>query len=62
MKGTMPRGLDVVEDAEAALRLQHDGKNRSEHVMIVDLLRNDLGRICVMGSVRVDDIFFGGEV
>jgi para-aminobenzoate synthetase / 4-amino-4-deoxychorismate lyase len=57
MKGTMPRGLDIFEDAEAALRLQRDEKNRSEHVMIVDLLRNDLGRICTMGSVRVEDIF-----
>jgi para-aminobenzoate synthetase / 4-amino-4-deoxychorismate lyase len=57
MKGTMPRGLDIAEDAEAVLRLQHDEKNRSEHVMIVDLLRNDLGRICTMGSVRVEDIF-----
>jgi para-aminobenzoate synthetase / 4-amino-4-deoxychorismate lyase len=57
MKGTMRRGLDVVEDEEAALRLQRDEKNRSEHVMIVDLLRNDLGRICAMGSVRVEDIF-----
>jgi para-aminobenzoate synthetase / 4-amino-4-deoxychorismate lyase len=57
MKGTMSRGLDVAEDAEAALRLQRDEKNRSEHVMIVDLLRNDLGRICTMGSVQVEDIF-----
>jgi para-aminobenzoate synthetase / 4-amino-4-deoxychorismate lyase len=57
MKGTMPRGLDIAEDTEAVLRLQHDEKNRSEHVMIVDLLRNDLGRICTMGSVRVEDIF-----
>jgi para-aminobenzoate synthetase/4-amino-4-deoxychorismate lyase len=57
MKGTMPRGLDVGEDEEAAHRLQCDEKNRSEHVMIVDLLRNDLGRICAMGSVRVEDIF-----
>ena len=57
MKGTMPRGLDIAEDAEAVFRLQHDEKNRSEHVMIVDLLRNDLGRICTMGSVRVEDIF-----
>jgi para-aminobenzoate synthetase/4-amino-4-deoxychorismate lyase len=57
MKGTMPRGLDISEDAEASLRLQRDEKNRSEHVMIVDLLRNDLGRICTMGSVQVEDIF-----
>ena len=57
MKGTMPRGLDFMEDIEVALRLKDDEKNRSEHVMIVDLLRNDLGRICAMGSVKVEDIF-----
>jgi para-aminobenzoate synthetase/4-amino-4-deoxychorismate lyase len=57
MKGTMPRGLDSTEDAATALRLQHDEKNRAEHLMIVDLLRNDLGRICSMGSVHVDDLF-----
>jgi para-aminobenzoate synthetase/4-amino-4-deoxychorismate lyase len=57
MKGTMPRGLDSVEDIAAALRLQNDEKNRAEHVMIVDLLRNDLGRICTMGSIRVEDLF-----
>ena len=57
MKGTMSRGLDSAEDIEAAARLQSDDKNRAEHVMIVDLLRNDLGRICTMGSVTVEDIF-----
>lgn len=57
MKGTMPRGLDSVEDIETALRLKNDEKNRAEHVMIVDLLRNDLGRICTMGSIRVEDLF-----
>jgi para-aminobenzoate synthetase / 4-amino-4-deoxychorismate lyase len=57
MKGTMPRGMDAEEDTAAALRLQSDEKNRSEHVMIVDLLRNDLGRICTMGSVQVEDLF-----
>jgi para-aminobenzoate synthetase / 4-amino-4-deoxychorismate lyase len=57
MKGTMPRGRDSREDVEAAARLQQDEKNRAEHVMIVDLLRNDLGRICTMGSVQVEDIF-----
>lgn len=57
MKGTMPRGLDAYEDAQATLRLQNDEKNRSEHVMIVDLLRNDLGRICKVGSIKVEDLF-----
>lgn len=57
MKGTMPRGFDSNEDSQAALRLQNDEKNRSEHVMIVDMLRNDLGRICTMGSVQVEDLF-----
>lgn len=57
MKGTAARGLDTDEDVEAAKWLQNDEKNRAEHVMIVDLLRNDLGRICTMGSVHVDDIF-----
>jgi para-aminobenzoate synthetase/4-amino-4-deoxychorismate lyase len=57
MKGTMPRGFDAEEDRRATLLLQKDEKNCSEHVMIVDLLRNDLGRICEMGSVEVEDIF-----
>jgi para-aminobenzoate synthetase/4-amino-4-deoxychorismate lyase len=57
MKGTWPRGLDAAEDALAALALHHDEKNRSEHIMIVDLLRNDLGRICSTGSIRVDGLF-----
>lgn len=57
MKGTMPRGLDSTEDAQAILRLQNDEKNRSEHIMIVDLLRNDLGRICTTGSIQVEDLF-----
>jgi para-aminobenzoate synthetase / 4-amino-4-deoxychorismate lyase len=57
MKGTMPRGLDAAEDAAEAIRLRNDPKNRSEHVMIVDLLRNDLGRICTMGSVQVKELF-----
>ncbi len=57
MKGTMPRGLDIHEDEQQSARLGSDEKNRSEHVMIVDLLRNDLGRICIPGSVSVEDIF-----
>jgi para-aminobenzoate synthetase / 4-amino-4-deoxychorismate lyase len=57
MKGTWPRGLNTAGDSDAARQLQHDEKNRSEHVMIVDLLRNDLGRLCEYGTVRVDDLF-----
>ncbi|HEY2038684.1 MAG TPA: aminodeoxychorismate synthase component I [Edaphobacter sp.] len=57
MKGTMPRGMDAAEDEQQAKRLRADEKNCSEHVMIVDLLRNDLGRICRMGSVQVDELF-----
>jgi para-aminobenzoate synthetase/4-amino-4-deoxychorismate lyase len=57
MKGTMPRGLDIAEDDAQSARLQTDEKNRSEHVMIVDLLRADLGRICRSGSVQVEDLF-----
>jgi para-aminobenzoate synthetase/4-amino-4-deoxychorismate lyase len=57
MKGTWPRGMNLAEDRNAEARLRNDEKNRSEHVMIVDLLRNDLGRICAYGSVQVDDLF-----
>ncbi len=57
MKGTARRGADIAEDETIAHGLQNDIKNRSENVMIVDLLRNDLGRICEYGSVRVDRLF-----
>ena len=58
MKGTMPRGLDLADDERMATFLRNDEKNCSEHVMIVDLLRNDLGRICRPGSVQVQNPFF----
>ena len=57
MKGTWKRGNDLAEDRRAEQDLRNDEKNRSEHVMIVDLLRNDLGRICQYGSVKVDELF-----
>jgi para-aminobenzoate synthetase / 4-amino-4-deoxychorismate lyase len=57
MKGTIPRGLDRADDARIANLLRNDEKNRAEHVMIVDLLRNDLGRICRPGTVQVQDPF-----
>ncbi len=57
MKGTAARGRDAAEDRSWALALAADEKNRAENVMIVDLLRSDLGRIAEMGSVRVEQLF-----
>jgi anthranilate synthase component I len=52
--GTRPRGADQAEDAKIAEGLLADEKERAEHVMLVDLGRNDLGRVCEYGSVHVD--------
>ena len=57
MKGTAPRGRTTAEDRAQSDWLRNDPKNRSENVMIVDLLRNDLGRLCNFGSVRAQDLF-----
>jgi para-aminobenzoate synthetase/4-amino-4-deoxychorismate lyase len=57
MKGTAPRGRTTREDREIAEWLRNDPKNRSENVMIVDLLRNDLGRVARTGSVRAERLF-----
>jgi para-aminobenzoate synthetase/4-amino-4-deoxychorismate lyase len=57
MKGTMQRGRTAAEDSRFAIELQQDVKNRSENVMIVDLLRNDLGRLSRMGGVHVQSLF-----
>lgn len=54
MKGTAPRGRWEEEDAEHAQALVESQKERAENVMIVDLLRNDMGRLAQTGSVRVD--------
>jgi para-aminobenzoate synthetase / 4-amino-4-deoxychorismate lyase len=54
MKGTAPRGLHPAADAVARDRLVHSEKERAENVMIVDVVRNDLGRVATVGSVRID--------
>lgn len=56
IKGTRPRGSSAAEDQALALELQDSVKDRAELTMIVDLERNDLGRICKAGTVRVPDL------
>ena len=57
MKGTSPRGTSKEDDRLKRDWLQSDEKNRAENLMIVDLLRNDLGRICRPGSVETPELF-----
>jgi anthranilate synthase component 1 len=56
--GTSPRGATEAEDEELADKMIHDGKERSEHVMLVDLGRNDVGRVSQYGSVKVDKLMY----
>ena len=54
--GTAPRGRDAAADAQAIAGLRASAKERAEHIMLIDLERNDLGRVCQPGSVRVDEL------
>lgn len=54
--GTRPRSSDSIEDAGLSAELIAHPKERAEHVMLIDLERNDLGRVCVPGSVTVDEM------
>jgi anthranilate synthase component 1 len=56
--GTLPRGADEVEDRALEAELRSDEKEVAEHVMLVDLGRNDVGRVSEFGSVRVKDLMF----
>ncbi|MBZ5548555.1 MAG: anthranilate synthase component I [Acidobacteriia bacterium] len=56
--GTHPRGRDEAEDAALERKMREDEKERAEHVMLVDLGRNDLGRVSEYGSVKVRDLMF----
>ena len=57
IKGTRPRGLSPLHDAALSLSLAESEKDRAENLMIVDLLRNDLSRVCRPGTVRVPELF-----
>jgi len=57
MKGTQPRGLSFAEDQQRAVWLQQSEKNRAENVMIVDMVRNDMGRVARSGTVTVPQLF-----
>ena len=57
IKGTLPRLADPQQDARQAEKLAHSPKDRAENLMIVDLMRNDIGRVAEAGSVRVPELF-----
>ncbi|NYT01037.1 MAG: anthranilate synthase component I family protein [Methanocellales archaeon] len=56
LAGTRPRGVDAEEDEKLKLNMLLDAKERAEHIMLVDLGRNDLGRVADYGSVKVNDL------
>lgn len=57
IKGTAPRGKNLQEDLQNKLNLQNNPKEKAENLMIVDLVRNDLSRICQVNSVKVKKLF-----
>lgn len=57
IKGTRPRRANATADAEEIQALQNSSKDQAENLMIVDLLRNDISRVCLPGSVRVPELF-----
>ena len=57
MKGTARRGRTLTEDRANMAALQASAKDRAENVMIVDMIRNDLGRVAEIGSVQVPELF-----
>jgi len=57
IKGTRPRGQTATEDYQLQTELQQSKKDQAENLMIVDLMRNDLGRSCIPGSISVPDLF-----
>jgi len=57
IKGTRKRSSDKEEDQRLMIELMNSEKDRAEHIMIVDLIRNDLGKICEFGSINTKDLF-----
>ncbi len=58
LPGHVPRGRDEKEDRELEAKLLADPKERAEHIMLVDLGRNDLGRVCEYGTVKSERLMF----
>ena len=57
MKGTRPRSNNLIEDINLSNQLYYSEKDRAEHLMIVDLIRNDLGKICDFDTIKVNNLF-----